>query len=456
MISGTAMSRNLSDERTLGVKISCNHQKQTYWLPNATSHPEGCEGIALSTFFPSCGTGEATSDDHFSHMAWPVTWSGPNLVKDINGKTCPDTHPIKYPTIFAEFNYYLSEDQPWRNEECLLVLSNGDCTGNSFHVDFVNGWDRSLMQDILKECGLGHGPGDQLDQCEPIRRTKQDPGYQDCRYQNKIPDEEVGYFKPLDKLPGCNPLWKESMGLDKPQCDSEEEDPGFVGPNVLFENLKYRNHIPLAISEIGDTDNPRDFLPAAGFGASHFLRWGTEGNNVDKQTVGTHAQLLANLAGGANVSVPSAAVNSSSTVASSSVASSTSSSTGASVSTAATETATTDTAAAPATATSAGQVLIAPGPTDDASTTDAASATAAEGHDASSTTVAGSLATDEASASASSTTAARTTGTKSTLSVDKPTEGVKTCKKKTRMVPRVNKQGLQHHLERRSRTRAGY
>ena len=66
MITGLATTRNASDTHSLGVKISCNHGLQTQYLPNGTSHPEGCGAIAMGVYFPSCGLANGTldSEDH--------------------------------------------------------------------------------------------------------------------------------------------------------------------------------------------------------------------------------------------------------------------------------------------------------------------------------------------------------------------------------------------------------
>ncbi|OCF32426.1 hypothetical protein I316_05852 [Kwoniella heveanensis BCC8398] len=297
MISGSSMKRALDEDPALGIKISCNHGLQTQWLPNGTSHPDGCTAVAMGIFFPSCGLADGTidSDDHFSHMTWPVKWLGPNLVKDVNGVTCPESHPIKYPTIFAQFNYYLDEDHPWRNDECTLVLSNGDCTGNNFHADFVNGWAMEDMTEILQECGYGKAPGQDLDQCEPLKRTKSIANSWECRYEGKLPDEEVGLYRPIPKLPGCNPLWKDGVD-EKPTCESTPK-PGMVVPNAYFENLKFRNKIPIALPEVTDDVEIIKYIPATGdTGASRLGRWGTDGSNQDKLKVGTWQDIMDSLA----------------------------------------------------------------------------------------------------------------------------------------------------------------
>lgn len=47
MITGMAMKRDASDYKTDGVRISCNHGEQTKFLPNGTSHPNGCTAISM-------------------------------------------------------------------------------------------------------------------------------------------------------------------------------------------------------------------------------------------------------------------------------------------------------------------------------------------------------------------------------------------------------------------------
>ncbi|WWD21253.1 hypothetical protein CI109_105737 [Kwoniella shandongensis] len=298
MISGTAMSKDLSDTRTLGVQISCDHGQATKWLPNGTSHPGGCSAISLGIFFPSCGleNGALDSDDHFSHMAWPQSHNGSLLVDDPNGEECPDSHPIKYPTIFAEFNYYLDDAHPWRNDPCTLILANGDCSGNTFHADFVNGWKASTLQAGINQCGDGKGPGDQPAACAPFRPTVSEENTWECRLEGQIPDEQVGLVRPIDDLPGCNPVWKSNVSK-KPGCNPAVQNPGWVAPNTYFENLKFRNHIPMALPEVQNASEAHIIVPSLGdTGASKVGEWGTEGSNPDKQQVGTWQAIINSLA----------------------------------------------------------------------------------------------------------------------------------------------------------------
>lgn len=66
MLSGTAMSRNESDIRSAGLKISCDHGLQTSKLPTKESNPGGCSTVSTSIFFPSCGLKDMPLDsqDH--------------------------------------------------------------------------------------------------------------------------------------------------------------------------------------------------------------------------------------------------------------------------------------------------------------------------------------------------------------------------------------------------------
>lgn len=66
MLTGTAMKRDLSDVRTIGLGLSCAGHGRGTFLPNSTTFPNGCGGLSLGIFFPSCGLadGSLDSDDH--------------------------------------------------------------------------------------------------------------------------------------------------------------------------------------------------------------------------------------------------------------------------------------------------------------------------------------------------------------------------------------------------------
>ncbi|WVQ74401.1 hypothetical protein IAR50_004002 [Cryptococcus sp. DSM 104548] len=322
MIAGAASTRDVNDTTAFGVRISCDDGEQTPYLPNGTSHPGGCSSIATATYFPSCGlsTGDLDSDDHFSHMAWPQSYNGSVLVNDANGQYCSDSHPIKYPTIFAQWNYYFDENQPWRNDANTLVFSNGDTVGSSMHVDFVNGWTPDVLKDAIAQCGEGNGPGEDLTACAPLAASANESATWDCRLEGKIPDEDVGLYAPIDKLPGCNPLWTADVAT-KPICDETAAIPSMVGPNVLFENLVYRWHVPMAATFVSNFSDLDAYIPSLGnAGDSKLVAWGTEGSDISSMTVGTLEEILAGVAGGSSDSSTAESSAVSSTAASSAAA----------------------------------------------------------------------------------------------------------------------------------------
>ena len=69
--------------------------------PNFSSSIPQCfapDRLRLDIFFPSCWNGvDLDSDDHKSHMAYPINDGGPN------GTHCPDTHPV--PVVRPSYHY---------------------------------------------------------------------------------------------------------------------------------------------------------------------------------------------------------------------------------------------------------------------------------------------------------------------------------------------------------------
>ena len=51
-----------------------------------------------------------------------------------------------------------------------------------------------------------------------------------------IPSRDVGLFRPIAALPGCNPSWPKGV-TEKPGCAEAPPVPEMVYPNVYFENL---------------------------------------------------------------------------------------------------------------------------------------------------------------------------------------------------------------------------
>lgn len=151
MVVGNAMKRDQGAQRFQGVQINWDEKKdQGEFLTQFPTKAAPQGWLTTRLFFPSCGLAsqDLDSDDHFSHMAYPV--HGGNYWAS-NARQCPDTHPIAYPAIQLETFYKLTDEQKanWRPGETNLVWSNGDTRGDTLHGDFVNGWPTHIMQQLI-------------------------------------------------------------------------------------------------------------------------------------------------------------------------------------------------------------------------------------------------------------------------------------------------------------------
>jgi hypothetical protein len=100
------------------------------------NYPQNCaDGYnnTLHIFFPQCGDGSLDSDNHRTHMAFPV-----------NGQ-CPADHPNVYPRINYAVHYYRSQ------KGAGAQLSSGDAY-TSAHADAFEAWDSQNLQDLIDKC----------------------------------------------------------------------------------------------------------------------------------------------------------------------------------------------------------------------------------------------------------------------------------------------------------------
>lgn len=317
MIAGLANRRDPGAQQTFGLSLrtTTGVKGHKQYLPNGTMHPEAPDSLVLSVTFPACGWANQSLDswDHFSHMAYPVHRGDGDQIWALNSFTCPDTHPIRYPTIKLETMYVLDPamKEEWDADRSNLILSNGDTTGVTFHADFVSGWTENLLQKAIDQCGPGTPiVHDSLELCAPFRPYLK-PGLvdRDCRYEGQVPAEDVGFYRPLDKLPGCNPRWDWDGPLEKPPCTPSEPEPGFVSPNLQYNGPIF-NTFPLAIPGV-DGDNPETLIPTTGWSndgikpkltkwASSFI-YGTKPNNITEVLRGTQAEIDEAAKGGSMV-----------------------------------------------------------------------------------------------------------------------------------------------------------
>lgn len=115
--------------------------------------------VRMDIFFPSCWNGtDLDSEDHKSHMAYPVNDGGPQ------GTRCPDSHPV--PVVRPSYHYafgvkpevYDPETQSsrgWRLASDMYDVSTNSAGGLSLHGDWFNGWHPQVMQLILDNCIKG-------------------------------------------------------------------------------------------------------------------------------------------------------------------------------------------------------------------------------------------------------------------------------------------------------------
>ena len=126
-----------------------------------TSIPTNCrvgDAVRLVIHFPQCWDGRnLDSPDHKSHMAFPNYRNAPQW------SSCPSTHPIPLPQITEIFDFPVtatSNPATWRLSSDMYSMSTRG--GFSAHADWMNGWDTTTMNRIVREClnkGLDCGVG---------------------------------------------------------------------------------------------------------------------------------------------------------------------------------------------------------------------------------------------------------------------------------------------------------
>ncbi|GAA5837744.1 hypothetical protein JCM9279_006849 [Rhodotorula babjevae] len=170
----------------LGANVA---QTRIPTLPNYNC-PNGLRGEVR---LPSCWNGvDLDSPDHSSHVAYPIGGeSGP----------CPTTHPVRLVTLFYEIMHDVDSWNKYRsqakNPEQPFVLAMGDATGYGAHADFLNGWDREVLQEAIDTCTSDSGV---IEYCKVFDL------YDSSHTCRKTPDVNEVVLGTLPKLPGCNPV----------------------------------------------------------------------------------------------------------------------------------------------------------------------------------------------------------------------------------------------------------
>lgn len=305
MVSGDAMKRDEKSARVAGLEFAyaCETGNSARFnLPTGKTHAT-CNFLKMQVTFPSCGLADQTldSDNHFDHVAFPIRSDGTGkaAMKAFGGDRCPPSHPIKYPILHLEFYFTLTDVQAasWRTDGSPnFILANGDTVGTSLHADFVNGWTTDAQKKMIYDCASQGG--NNAEECPGLQPFKKVNDAENCRFAGMIPDEDIGYGKALDKLPGCNERWDAGVAT-KPGCTARPE-PGWVGPNGVLKINGYASEaMPVAI-DVGSkniADVPPSTAPWAKFEDYNKQTWWfrDQGTNQGQWINSTAADITRNL-----------------------------------------------------------------------------------------------------------------------------------------------------------------
>ncbi|KAI0754011.1 hypothetical protein C8Q80DRAFT_1093669 [Daedaleopsis nitida] len=183
------------------------HNNDPDWAERPNYFDHNCpNGMRAQVFFPSCWDGKnLDSDDHKSHMAYPV--------QNYNSGDCPASHPVHLVSLFYEMFVSVDQHQYWGPGS--WVLANGDTTGYGHHGDFQNGWDVDLLQNAIDNCPNANG---NVMDCPPLAAVFDQASADACVLETELVDENIGLDSPITQLPGCNPIW-DGTGT-KPACSA--------------------------------------------------------------------------------------------------------------------------------------------------------------------------------------------------------------------------------------------
>ncbi|BFZ64028.1 hypothetical protein YB2330_005166 [Saitoella coloradoensis] len=154
------------------------------------------QGLRAQVFFPSCWDGvNLDSANHKSHVAYP---------SNMNSGTCPPTHPIRLISLFYEVMFDVAQfSSLWTPDGVSqpFVLANGDPTGYGLHGDFMNGWNRDVLQRAIDNCTDMSGDINVCEVFDGMLQTTQEMS--SCVAYPQVVEDVSGT---LDELPGCNPV----------------------------------------------------------------------------------------------------------------------------------------------------------------------------------------------------------------------------------------------------------
>lgn len=170
----------------------------------------------------------------------------------------------------------------------------------------VNGWDTNILKSAIANKQCFQNVDVEGTKCPAFAPTVSIPKSRACRYRGQVPDEDLGYFKPLKNLPGCNLRWDANVAAKPTACPAGYKKPGWTWPNVAWNSWENFPIWPLAVNFPGAVGKPtaawlQQFTPTLG---DKFVPWGSVAstpsgsaedvkNNLDFATAPNQVQQVA-------------------------------------------------------------------------------------------------------------------------------------------------------------------
>ena len=150
MLTGNSKATNASEAQSASyicIDPVLGHSNGVPWTKNIPNCKVG-NVMQMNLSFPQCWDGKnLDSPNHKDHMAYP------NSALSTANK-CPTTHPVAIPVITQVLNYKIAttnQSAKWRLSSDNYAW-NGINAGYSGHADYVEGWDRTIIEALVKNC----------------------------------------------------------------------------------------------------------------------------------------------------------------------------------------------------------------------------------------------------------------------------------------------------------------
>lgn len=159
MITGDMTAKTPSEKP--GAMFTCinpvlGHSNGIPWTKHIPNCPVG-NYLEMAETFPQCWDGKnLDSPNHQDHMAFPLH----RPVAPPNDFYCPATHPVPIPEVSIHLKFTVTkanQTQAWRLSSDNYPASQP--AGYSSHADWVNGWDQTILNGIVKNCLNGKKDG---------------------------------------------------------------------------------------------------------------------------------------------------------------------------------------------------------------------------------------------------------------------------------------------------------